>query len=88
MLLRVGIAMLLFAVALATVVAVVVNLSGRGEPVAPEQARSEETTVAPARGDREVQELPVVSDDWPRPSREEVVATRGPRRYGRSRTRP
>jgi sortase A len=81
MLLRVGIVMLLFAVALATVVAVVVNLSGRGESVAPEQARSEETTVAPARGDREVQELPVVSDDWPGPSREEVAATRGPRRY-------
>ena len=36
MLLRVGVAMLLFAVAVATVVAVVVNLSGRGEPVAPE----------------------------------------------------
>jgi sortase A len=81
MLLRVGIAMLLFAVALATVVAVVVTLSGREEQVAPEQARSEETTVAPVRGDREVQELPVVSDDWPRPSREEVAATRGPRRY-------
>jgi sortase A len=81
MLLRVGIAMLLFTVALATVVAVVVNLSGPTEPVAPEQARSEETTVAPARGEREVQELPVVSDDWPRPSREEIAATRDARYY-------
>jgi hypothetical protein len=49
------------------VVAVVVNLSGPTEPVAPEQARSEETAAAPAREEREVQELPVVSDDWPRP---------------------
>jgi hypothetical protein len=85
MLLRVGVALLLFAVAvavaLATVVAVVVNLSGRGEPVAPEQARSEETTAEPVRGEREVQELPVVSDDWPRPSREEVAATRDARYY-------
>jgi sortase A len=81
MLLRVGIAMLLFAVALATVVTVVVNLSGPREPVAPEQARSEETTVAPARGEREVQELPVVSDDWPRPSGQEVAATRDARYY-------
>lgn len=73
--------MLLFALALATVVAVVVNLSGGGEPVAPEQARLEETTVAPARDERKVQELPVVSDDWPRPSREEVAATRDARYY-------
>jgi hypothetical protein len=88
MLLRLGIAMLLFAVALATVVAVVVNLSGPTEPVAPEQARSEETTAAPARGEREVQELPVVSDDWPRPSREEIDATRMPATMRRNRTRP
>jgi sortase A len=81
MLLRVGIAMLLFAVALASVVAIIVNLSGRTEPPAPEQARSEETTVAPAREEREVQELPVVSDDWPRPSREEIADTREPRYY-------
>ena len=81
MLLRVGIAMSLFAVALAAVVAVVVNLSGPTEPVAPEQARSEETTAAPAREEREVQELPVVSDDWPRPSREEIAATRDDRYY-------
>ena len=47
-LLRVGIAMLLFAVALATVVAVAVSLSGPTGPVAPEQARSEETAAAPA----------------------------------------
>jgi sortase A len=80
-LLRVGVAMLLFAVALATVVAVVVNLSGRGEPVAPEQARSEETTAESVREEREVQVLPVVSDDWPQPSREEVAATQGSRRY-------
>ena len=85
MLLRVGIAMLLFAVALATVVAVVVNLSGPAEPGAPEQARSEETTAEPSREptreDREVQELPVVSDDWPRPSGDEVAATQGARYY-------
>jgi sortase A len=81
MLLRVGIAMLLFAVALAAVVAVVVNLPGPTEPVAPEQARSEETTAAPAGEEREVQELPVVSDDWPRPSREEIAATRDARYY-------
>ena len=82
MLLRVGIAMALFAVALAIVVAIVVNLSGPREPVEPEQARSEETTAAkPVRKEREVQELPVVSGDWPRPSGEEVVATRGARYY-------
>ena len=81
MLLRVGIAMLLFAVALATVVAVVVNLSGPTEPVAPEQVRSEETTLASTQGEREVQELPVVSDDWPRPSRQEVADTRDARYY-------
>ncbi len=81
MLLRVGIVMALFSVALATVVVVVVNLSGPAEPVAPEQARSEETTVAPAREEREVQELPVVSDDWPRPSGDEVAAARGTRYY-------
>ena len=81
MLLRVGIAMSLFAVAVAAVVAVVVNLSGPTEPVAPEQARSEETAAGPAREEREVQELPVVSDDWPRPSREEIAATQDARYY-------
>ncbi len=73
------------AVALATVVAVVMNLSGPTEPVSPEQARSEETTVVPTRGEREVQELPVVSDDWPRPSREEIAATRDERYYASQR---
>ena len=73
--------MALFAVALATVVAVVVNLSGPGEPSVPGEAYSEETMAEPARQKREVQELPVVSDDWPRPSGEEVAATREPRYY-------
>jgi sortase A len=75
MLLGVGIAVLLFAIA------VVVNLSGPKEPLAPEQARSDEATVASAQGEREVQELPVVSDDWPRPSREEIAAALDARYY-------
>ena len=37
--------------------------------------------MAPAQGEREVQELPVVSDDWPRPSREEVAAALDVRYY-------
>lgn len=46
MLLRVGVAMALFAV--------VVNLSGRpGEPVAPEEARSEEAAAESTREERE-----------------------------------
>ena len=73
--------MALFAVALATVVAVVVNLSGPGESAAPGEARSEETMAEATRQKREVQELPVVSDDWPRASGEEVAATREPRYY-------
>ncbi len=77
--------MALFAVALATVVAVVVNLSGPGEPVAPGEARSEETTVEPSRESprkqREVATLPVVPQDWTRPSGEEVAATQSPRYY-------
>jgi hypothetical protein len=79
MLLGVGIAVLLFAAA--TALAVVVNPSGPKEPLAPEQARSDEATVALAQGEREVQELPVVSDDWPRPSREEVAAALDARYY-------
>jgi sortase A len=90
MLLRVGIAMLLSAIALAAVVAVVVNLSGTREPVAPTEPRAVETSSAPSgktssrepSGEREAVKLPVVSsDDWPRPSGEEVAATRGPRYY-------
>ncbi len=77
--------MAFFAVALATVVAVVVNLSGPSEPVAPGEARSDQTTAEPSREptrqEREVQELPVVSDDWPRPSGEEVAAAQEPRYY-------
>jgi sortase A len=37
--------------------------------------------VAPAQGEREVQELPVVSADWPRLSREEVAAALDARYY-------
>ena len=77
--------MLLFAVALATVVAVVVNLSGPAQPVAPEEARSEETTAEqqppPREERREAAELPVVPEDWPRPSGEEAAAAQGPRYY-------
>jgi sortase A len=85
LLLRVGIAMVLFAVALAAVVAVVVNLSGTREASAPatttaEGSRSAETTAKPS-GERKVQKLPVVSDDWPEPSGEEVAATQGSRYY-------
>ncbi len=77
MLLRVGIAMVLFAVASAAVVVVAVNLWGIGEPAAPlEETPSEEPSV-----EREVAELPVVPDDWPRPSGEEVSEARGPRYY-------
>jgi sortase A len=77
MLLRVGIAMVLFAVASAAVVVVAVNLWSIGEPAAPpEETPSEE----PFAG-REVAELPVVPEDWPRPSGEEVSEVRGPRYY-------
>ena len=77
MLLRVGIAMVLFAVASAAVVVVVVNLWGIGEPATPlEETPSEEPSA-----EREVAELPVVPEDWPRPSGEEVSEARGPRYY-------
>ena len=80
MLLRVGIAMTLFAVASAAVV-VAVNLWGVGEPAAPpEETPSEEPSETPSR-EREVAELPVVPQDWPRPSGEEVSEARGPRYY-------
>ena len=50
MLLRVGIAMTLFAVASAAVVVVVVNLWGVGEPAAPpEETPSEEPSETPSR---------------------------------------
>ena len=81
MLLRVGIAMTLFAVASAAVVVVAVNLWGVGEPAAPpEETPSEEPSETPSR-EREVAELPVVPQDWPRPSGEEVSEARGPRYY-------
>ncbi len=91
MLLRVGIAMLLFSVGLAAVVAVLVNLSSPGEP--PDEPRAVGTTTAPREPAREparkapsvergAEPLPVVSsDDWPFPSNEEVAATEGPRFY-------
>jgi sortase A len=90
-LLRVGIAMLLFSVALAAVVAVVVNLSGGGE--SPDEPRAvgmgstepERASGEPERRpseERDAEPLPVVSsDDWPLPSNEEVAATEGPRFY-------
>ena len=89
MLLRVGIAMLLFSVALAAVVAVVVNLSGRGEPPdEPQAVGSAAPEEPPRKADRqpskkrEAEQLPVVSsDDWPSPSDDEVAATQGPRYY-------
>ncbi len=81
MLLRVGMAMTLFAVASAAVVVVAVNLWGVGEPAAPpEETPSEEPSETPSR-EREVAELPVVPQDWPRPSGEEVSEARGPRYY-------
>ena len=81
MLLRVGIAMVLFAVASATVVVVAVNLWGIGEPAAPtEEEPAEEPSEEPS-AEREVAELPVVPEDWPLPSGEEVSAARGPRYY-------
>lgn len=74
MLLRVGIAMVLFAVASAAVVVVAVNLWGIGDPAAP----PEETPSEELFAEREVAELPVVPEDWPRPSGEEVSEARGP----------
>lgn len=90
MLLKLGIAMMFSAIALAAVVAVVVNLSGVGEPAAPTEPRAVETPSAPSgetssrepSGESEAVKLPVVStDDWPRPSGEEVAATQGSRYY-------
>jgi len=82
MLLRVGIAMALFAVASAVVVAIVVSLSGTREPDAPAEPRSAERQAEQPSAKREkVQTLPVVRDDWPRPSREEAAAARSPRYY-------
>ena len=84
MLLRVGIVMVLFAVASAVVAVVAVNLWGIGESAAPPEVPSEEPPEAPSRepsAGREVAELPVVPEDWPRPSGEEVSEARGPRYY-------
>ena len=86
MLLRVGIAMLLFAVALATVVAVVVNLSGRGEPWH-RAVWSEETTVAPPRGDGEVRSCRSLRR-LAASSREDCRTTQAPATMRPSRTRP
>ena len=78
MLLRVGTPMALFAVASAVVV-VAINLWGAGESAAPpEEALSEEPSETSSR-EREVAELPVIPQDWPRPSGEEVSEARGPR---------
>src|SRR5215210_1771510 len=74
MLLRVGIAMSLLALAAVAVV----TLSGPGEP--PVGSSSAETTAEPAV-ERKAQTLPVVSDDWPNPSGEEIAATQGSRYY-------
>ena len=65
--------MVLFAVA----VAVAVNLSVTREVPAPAGSRSADTTAEPSgeRKTQKVQKLPVVSDDWPEPSGEEVAAT-------------
>lgn len=76
--------MVLFAVALAAVVAVVVNLPVTQEASVPADSRSAETTAEPSAkpsAERKVQKLPVVSDDWPEPSGEEVAATQGSRYY-------
>jgi sortase A len=77
--------MALFAVALAVVVVVAVNLSGREEPAAPPESRVAETTAEQSREssrERDAETLPVVSsDDWPQPSGEEVAATQVPRYY-------
>jgi sortase A len=70
------------AVAVAAVVAVVVNLSVTREALAPAGSAedSAETTAEPS-AEGKVQKLPVVSDDWPEPSGEEVAATQGSRYY-------
>ena len=78
--------MVLCAVALAAVVAVVVNLSGPGEePAAPVEERDAETPAEPSEEtseQREAETLPVVSnDDWPEPSGEEVANTQTPLYY-------
>jgi sortase A len=94
MLLRVGLAMMLFAVTLAAVVVVVVNLSGSKEPAAPverqatEEPSKEQATEEPSQTpyeepsqESEVVTLPIVPQDWPQPSGEEVAATQAPRYY-------
>ena len=128
--------MMLFAVALAAVVAVVVNLSGTEEPAPtvatveqqasetppdprkkdrpykekssleeepagelPEEPRAKSSEEPPAkpreesqvksseesqakpREERKVETLPVSSEDWPRPSGEEIASANGPRYY-------
>ncbi len=100
MLLRVGIAMLLFSVALAAVVVVLINLSDNGDPTAPAESRaagtpapteppkkpnrqpSRESAGESSPGEREPEQLPVVSsNDWPEPSEDEVAAAEVPRYY-------
>jgi sortase A len=97
MLLRVGLAMMLFAVVLAAVVVVVVNFSGFREPAAPGEPRATETPETPSEEpsqeqpakkpsqepsqESEVATLPIVPQDWPQPSQEEVAATEAPRYY-------
>src|SRR4051794_7404617 len=89
MLLRVGIIMVISAVALAIGVAVAVNLAGSREPPVPTaQRQADETTQAQpsqkrSSGERteegETAQLPIVPQDWPRPSGGEVAAAQGPR---------
>jgi sortase A len=89
MLLRVGIIMVISAVALAVGVAVAVSLSGNREPAVPTaQRQADETTQAQpsqkrSSGERkeetDVAQLPIVPQDWPRPSGGEVAAAQGPR---------
>ncbi|CAN5352087.1 hypothetical protein BH24ACT19_BH24ACT19_09100 [soil metagenome] len=125
MLLRVGTALMIFAVALAAVVAVVVNLSGAEEPAPtvasaepqaaetpvrenkpetgkkkiedeprsePRTKSSEEPLANPReeaqaksseepREERKAETLPVSSEDWQRPSEEEIANASGPRYY-------
>lgn len=88
--------MALFAVALATVVAVVVNLSGSREPASPtaqrqadektqaqpsEEPSSEESSPGGSEEEGEVAKLPIVPQNWPRPSGQEVAAAQGPRHW-------
>ena len=90
MLLKVGMYMMLSAVVLTAIVTVVVNLPETEEAAVPvADTRTAETTTPPEkasrqeppRKQREAVTLPVVPQDWQRPSGEEVAATQGPRYY-------